>query len=145
MHQKEYMAKVIDYIEANLNQPLSLQHIPVKESYSYAKISVKNRSNEINEAWDYLYLRWLKASMFEQARKLYFEEYIHKEGKIKKLILYLPVIKSKDYARITMRDCEDMFFLVSRGEGVNGEETSSKNVLDYIAKNNPFYIKKIRS
>lgn len=123
-----------------------LKDIEIYESEvdNYAKISVRNNDQEINQAWDYLYLRWLKASMFQQAKKPYFEEYIYKESNIKKLILYLPVSKSKDYAKISIRDCDDMFFLVSSGDGVNGEERASKNVLKYLSKNNPFYINNIK-
>lgn len=136
----EFQACLLPVLKFSELKDIEIQEAEVN---SYAKISVKNKDNEINDAWDYLYLKWLKASMFEQDRKPYFEEYIYKEDKIKRLTLYLPVIKSKDFMRITIRDCEDMFFLVSSVGGKDGEEKASKNVMEYVAKYNPFYIKKI--
>ncbi len=135
----EYQDSLLPILKSSERKEIEIHDSEVN---SYAKISIKNKDNDINEAWDYLYLRWLKASMFEQARSPYFEEYVYKKDKIKKLILYLPITKRKDYARITIRDCEDMFFLVSSYEGIDGEEKASKNVMEYLAKYNPFYIKK---
>lgn len=116
----EYKEDLVNLLK---NSDFSDVSITAPQADIYAKISVKNIESSINSAWDYLYLQWLKVSMFEQSEKPYFEEYIYKDKIIKKLILYLPVKKRNDYDRICIRECEDMYFLVSRQGGVNGEQT----------------------
>lgn len=111
---------------------------------TFAKTAAKNIDDEINSAWDYLYIDWLKTSMFEQSDMQYFEEYIRRDGKIKKLVLYLPVRKRNDYNRISLKACDEMFFLVSRKNGVYAEEGASKAVMEFLSSHYPYLVKTTR-
>ncbi len=133
----EYREDIINVLKSSEFQEIRIE---LPKTDVYAKITVKNTEREINLAWDYLYLEWLKISMFEQTDNPYFEEYVHKGDNVKRLILYLPVKKRSDYNRITIKDCEDMYFLASRCGGADAERKASKYVLDYLLCNNPSYI-----
>jgi AraC-like DNA-binding protein/DNA gyrase inhibitor GyrI len=109
------------------------------QACTYARLSVVNVEKNINEAWDYLYSKWLEASMFEQTEETYFEEYHYKDNKIKKLTLYLPVRKRRDYNKIAIKECENMYFLTASGE----ERKASQRVLEYLSSHNPYDIDKI--
>lgn len=111
---------------------------------AYAKTTTRNIDDEINSAWDYLYIDWLKTSMFEQSDEQYFEEYIHKDSKIKKLVLYLPVAKRNDYNKICIKHCEEMSFLISRKTGANAEEKASKAVMEFLSDNYPYLVQTTR-
>lgn len=111
---------------------------------TFGKTTVKNIESEINSAWDYLYIDWLKTSMFTQDDKPYFEEYIITSVKIKKLVLYLPMRKLMDYNKISLKFCNDMPFLVSTKSGVNAEENASKAVMNFLSNYNPYLIKTAR-
>lgn len=123
----------------------SFQEVNICHPYSdmFAKIKVKNLEKEINLAWDYLYLEWLKVSMFEQSIRSYFEEYICNKNIIKRLILYLPVIRREEYNKIWMKECESMYFLVASFEGGDREEKASRAVLDYLEEHNPYIINNV--
>lgn len=116
-----------------------------EQTATFAKTTVKNNDDEINTAWDYLYIDWLKTSMFEQSDKQYFEEYICKEGKIKKLVLYLPVKKRNDYNKISLKSFDKMIFLVSRKSGINAEENASKAVMEFLSSHYPYLVKTTRA
>ena len=107
----------------------------------FAKTGCRNDEEEINTAWDYIYTVWLKASMFEQGSKPYFEEYIMKDGIIKKLILYLPVRKRKEYHKIRIKKCEEGVFLVCRKKGKNAEDNASQTVMGYLRSCYPYIIR----
>lgn len=106
---------------------------------TFAKTNVNNDETEISLAWNYLYMNWLKTSMFMQDDERYFEEYIYKDGEVKKLILHLPVKKRTDYNKISvnLNFCEGLMFLVSTRMGHNAEEEASTEVLKYLSKSKP--------
>lgn len=97
----------------------TIQGIKVAQEFSltFAKTTVRNAETEIGLAWDYLYLKWLRTSMFVQDDGRYFEEYICKSGQVRKLILYLPVKRRTDYDKISVNFCAGLEFLVSSREG----------------------------
>jgi AraC family transcriptional regulator len=137
-----------EYDSATLNK---LKNSAFKETYvlpemtlTYAKTTVQNEDTKIGLAWDYLYINWLKTSMFTQDDGSYFEEYIHRDGQVKKLILYLPVTKRTDYNKISLNFCEGMVFLVSSGKGYCAEENASKTVMKFLSEYNPYVIKTVR-
>ncbi|MDF2800920.1 MAG: hypothetical protein K0S61_823 [Anaerocolumna sp.] len=134
----------IEYSEGSINllKNSDFREVNICSSYTntFAKTTVKNLEKDINLAWDYLYLEWLKLSMFEQSAHSYFEEYICNNAIIKRLVLYLPVNKREDYNKIWIRECEDMYFLVSSAGGSDGEEKASKQVMDYLLNYNPYII-----
>lgn len=113
-------------------------------SLTFAKTTVKDDEQEIGLAWNYLYHSWLKTSMFTQDNESYFEEYIQKDGAVKKLILYMPVTRRKDYNKISLVNCESMLFLVSSREGLQAEEEASQEVMSYLSKHNPGAIRSAR-
>ncbi len=137
----EYDSPTLNMLKDSAFKEISV--LPEK-TLTFAKTAVKNEDNEIGLAWDYLYINWLKTSMFKQDDGNYFEEYIYKDGQVKKLILYLPVSKRTDYNRISLNFCEDMFFLVSSGKGCHAEETASKTVLRFLSGSAPYMIKTAR-
>lgn len=109
-----------------------------------ARTIVNNEENEIRQGWNDLYSGWLKTSMFTQDDADYFEEYVHKGGKIKRLILYLPVRKRTDYDKITLARCEDMVFLVSSSAGQDQEEQAARAVVSFLAAHKPEAIRTTR-
>lgn len=127
-------------------QNSKFEYIGTRPAFSatMAAACAQNNDDRINAAWDYLYTDWLKTSMFEQADMPYFEEYIHKHGTVKKLVLYLPVERRNDYDKIRIRDCEGMDFLVSRQKGKNAEEMASKAVMDFLNSYYPYLVKSAR-
>lgn len=104
---------------------------------TFAKTTVRNTEAEINAAWDYLYASWLKASMFEQSEQSYFEEYIVKNGSIKRLVLYLPVCRRHIPSQITIAYYEDTQFLISRKSGKDAEKKASAAVISYLRSHCP--------
>ncbi|HEX3078275.1 MAG TPA: AraC family transcriptional regulator [Lachnospiraceae bacterium] len=132
----EYDYELISILEGS-----DFQDIDIEESQTdmYAKTVSKNKEVDINLAWDYLYQDWLKVSMFEQSDRTYFEEYVCKGNRVKRLVLYLPVRKRKDYSRIHLKECEDISFLVATCKGIDAEEKASKRVLDYLSDHNLVY------
>ena len=106
-------------------------------SGTFAKIICPDSEDEIIAAWDYLYNGWLKTSMFSQAEQPWFEEYIHANGQMKRLQLYLPVTKKQGFHKIQLRQCEDLQFLVAHQSGKNAEKAASKAVMDFLAAHDP--------
>ena len=104
---------------------------------TFAKTICPNIEDEINAAWDYLYNIWLKTSMFTQADAPYFEEYIHVDGQVKRLQLYLPVQKRPGFHKIQLRQCDGMRFLVARRCGKEAEKNASKAVMDFLSAQHP--------
>ena len=118
------------YIEAdNTDQPAV--------TGTFAKTICQNHEPEITAAWDYLYDSWLKTSMFAQTEQPWFEEYIHTNGQVKRLTLYLPVQKRPGFHKIQLCRCGDMHFLVSRKSGAHAEEAASKAVMEFLAAHHP--------
>ncbi len=108
-----------------------------------AKTITKNIDEEINSSWDYLYIDWLRTSMFEQSDIPYIEEYRYRDSLVKRLVLYLPVKKRNDYNKIRLISCSDMIFLVSCKTGINAEEHSSEEVMEFLSDHYPYLIKTI--
>ena len=104
---------------------------------AFAKTLCANTETEINAAWDYLYDRWLKTSMFSQSELPYFEEYIHAGGQVKRLALYLPVERRPGFHKIKLCSCEDMHFLIARRSGRDAEEAASRAVMGFLAAHYP--------
>ena len=113
-------------------------------SGAFAKTSCPNIEDEINAAWDYLYNDWLKASMFAQAEQPYFEEYIHSGRLIKRLQLYLPVIKRPGFHKIQLRRCDNMHFLAARRSGPNAEKDASDAVVKFLVAHYPHFAQNAR-
>jgi AraC family transcriptional regulator len=132
---------MIEYSDENMtliqNSKLKVSSINPSIKCSFATTIVKNNEQEINAAWDYLYTHWLKNSMFEQDKTPYFEEYLFKNSKNSKLILYLPVIPRLSYFKINVTPCGDKLFIVSTKKGINSEKLASDIVINFIAKQYP--------
>lgn len=124
----------------------TIQGIKVAQEFSltFAKTTVRNDEAEIRLAWDYLYLKWLRTSMFVQDNGRYFEEYICKSGQVRKLILYLPVKRRTDYDKSSVNFCAGLEFLVSSREGGQAEEEASAAVMNYISRHTPEAISIVR-
>lgn len=111
---------------------------------TFAKTGVINDETEIGLAWNYLYMNWLRTSMFTQANESYFEEYIYKGGEVKKLILYLPVKRRTDYNKISREFCAGLMFLISSQSGEQAEEAASAAVMNYLLQVKPEAISTVR-
>ncbi|WP_342424502.1 AraC family transcriptional regulator [Paenibacillus sp. FSL E2-0178] len=137
----EYDADLLDRLADS-----TFQEIKVAQEFSstFAKTTVRNDEAEIGLAWDYLYLKWLRTSMFVQDDGRYFEEYIYKSRKVRKLILYLPVKRRTDYDKISVNFCAGLEFLVSSREGDQAEEEASAAVMNYISWHTPEAISTVR-
>lgn len=131
----------IEYSEDNMNliqnSKFKLSSINPSIKCSYATTIVKNNESEINSAWNYIYARWLKNSMYEQDKTSYYEEYVLKDRKVSKLILYLPVIPRINYFKISITSFGERLFMVSTKEGANSEKLASDIVMSFIAKQYP--------
>lgn len=104
---------------------------------TFAKTSCENSEAAANAAWDYLYNDWLKTSMFSLDQTPYFEEYIHSNGAVKRLQLYLPVVKRPGFHKIRLMHSEDMHFLAACRYGADAEKSASKAVMDFLAVQHP--------
>ncbi|AIQ27526.1 hypothetical protein P40081_04400 [Paenibacillus sp. FSL P4-0081] len=137
----EYGADLLDTLADS-----TFQGIKVAQEFSstFAKTTVRNDEAEIGLAWDYLYLKWLRTSMFVQDDVRYFEEYICKSGQVRKLILYLPVKRRTDYDKISVNFCAGLEFLVSSREGDQAEEEASAAVMNYISLHTPEVISTVK-
>lgn len=113
-------------------------------SLTVAKTAVSNGQTGIRLAWDYLYLTWLRASMFEQEDEPYYEEYIRKGRKVRRLVLYVPVRKRVDYDRILVRCCPVLEYLAAYREGGRAEEEAASAVVQYLSRHHPEVIKTAR-
>ncbi|MFD2875103.1 hypothetical protein ACFTAO_02580 [Paenibacillus rhizoplanae] len=113
-----------------------LEVVP-ERSLTCAKLAVRSDEAEIGLAWDYLVLKWLRTSMFEQDEECYGEEYIRKGCEVKKLILYVPVRKRTDYDKISMSWSEGLEFLAASREGEQAEEAAAAAVMNYCSRYHP--------
>lgn len=118
-----------------------LGDIKQAQENTYAILSVVNKEAEISEAWDYLYGDWLGTSMFEYTKEEYFEEYLIKNSKPAKLKLYLPIIRSSEYTKITFERLDTMKFLLSRDNGPYAEQKASEKVIEYLISFHPEILK----
>jgi DNA gyrase inhibitor GyrI len=134
----EYDDYILNKLKNSFFQQVSIEP---EITLTFAKTTVKNEDKEIEIAWDYIYTNWLKNSMFIQEHPTYFEEYLHKSGQVKKLILYLPVKKRTDYTKISLERCEDQLFLVALRKGYAAEANASEAVMTFIKKNYPNIVK----
>lgn len=137
----EYNPSVLEQLSNSVFQEVSVYP---ELHLTFAKTSVNNEEAEISLAWNYLYMNWLKTSMFMQDDERYFEEYIYRGGEIKRLILHLPVKKRADYNKISVDYCEGSMFLVSTRMGHNAEEEASTEVLSYLSQYKPEAIRVAR-
>ena len=119
-------------------------------SGTFAKTSCDNNESDIGAAWDYLYNTWLKNSMFAvpaaQPRNAqpFFEEYIHTDGHIKRLQLYLPVLKRPGFHKIQLQHCEETHFLVAGGTGPDAETEAAAAVAAFLAARQPCLAREAR-
>jgi AraC-like DNA-binding protein/DNA gyrase inhibitor GyrI len=115
----------------------------INNSYThlFACTAVGNNDVDINEAWDSLYNKWLKVSMFEQGNTPYFEEYIYAGDGIKKLKLYVPLCRKEGIENIRIEDCIEKKFLVSEQKGVDTEKRASGEIITYLKTNYPNLLK----
>ncbi|MDD4494828.1 MAG: AraC family transcriptional regulator [Eubacteriales bacterium] len=110
----------------------------------YASCVVNYNEPEINDGWNYLYNIWLSASMFEESREGYFEEYIFQNGKPRKLKLYLPVKKRKTEQHITITSVPEMNFIIASDQGYNAERKASEKVMTFLQEHHPLLIRNAR-
>jgi len=103
----------------------------------FAKTTVDNNEDDINKAWDFLYNKWIKSSMFEHDNTPYFEEYINSSIKPKKLKLYLPIRKKEKHGSIKIVTNEKRKFLVSIKKGKDAERTASNEIISYLIMKYP--------
>lgn len=127
------LADAMPYLEQLRNGPFHNVAVVAGFGSTWASIVTAPLDEQIAAAWNYLYTEWLPASMFAQAELPYFEEYIHRTGKVKKLILRLPVTKRGDYDQIRLADCTERRFLVTRRTGKDAEEQASRVLIDTVA------------
>ena len=115
-----------------------------QHSCSFATCVVNYNEQDINDGWNYLYNVWLSTSMFEQADKSYFEEYIFQNGKPHKLKLYLPVKKKKTAQHINISRISEMNFIVASEKGSLAEQKASEKVMNFLKAQYPLLIKNAR-
>jgi predicted transcriptional regulator YdeE len=106
----------------------------------FATSTVQNDEYKINAAWDYLFSEWLQNSMFEYTDEPYYEEYILKNGKPKKLKLYLPIRKREEDTKISLINNPGLQFITAKAKGYNAEEIASQTVIDYLTAYYPYII-----
>jgi len=107
----------------------------------YASSSSINQEHDISASWNFLYGYWLKNSMFEQDNIPYFEEYILKDNKVRKLILYLPVKRRENFYKINIMSFEERLFITASKKGEEAEFSASNIVIKFIAKYYPLFLK----
>lgn len=117
----------------------------LRPSYSAvcAQIRVRNVEEEIGAAWDWLYSVWLANSMFVYAgaddltfENTYFEEYCHRNTRVPKLRLYLPLRHQNSLMKVTLEH-KTFSFLVSDSTGPSAETEASRTVLQFLAHFRP--------
>ena len=132
----------IEYSEESINilkkSQLAEYAITTAADGTFASMSVNNEEQDIKEAWNFLYGHWLKTSMFEADNNTYFEEYIFRDQKIKKLILHLPLKPRENFHKINIENFGDRLFAVSSKKGRNAEKSATNTVLNYIVKNHAY-------
>jgi len=110
----------------------------------FATCMVNYNEPEISDGWNYLYNIWLSASMFEESGDAYFEEYIFRNGKPRKLKLYLPIKKRKPERHIAIASVPEVNFVIARERGYNAELKASEKVMAFIKENYPIMIRNAR-
>lgn len=105
---------------------------------TFAFLSVKNNEEDINEAWDFLYGHWLKTSMFETDDTPYFEEYLIKDNKIKKLILHLPVKPRENFHKINIHSFDDRLIIAAAKTGHLAEKSATNTVINFLSKTHSY-------
>ena len=131
----EYSEKELKALEQSLCKEFFITP-PYHTVFAYT--TVKNNEQEINDAWEFLYGSWLKNSMYELDDIPYFEEYIRKDNRIKKLVLHLPVKPREHFHKINIDCFDDRLFIVSEKAGRYAEKTASHTVMNFIGENHSY-------
>lgn len=127
-----------EYINMIKKSQLTEVIITLEYDGNFASMPVKNSEQDINDAWDFLYGHWLKASMFEVDDTPYFEEYIIRDQKIKKLVLQLPVKPRENFHKINICSFDDRLLVVSAKAGIHAEKSAANTVINFIAENHSY-------
>jgi AraC-like DNA-binding protein/DNA gyrase inhibitor GyrI len=138
------LADAMPYLEQLRSGPFHSVAVVPGFGSTWASLATVPLDEQIAAAWNYLYTVWLPASMFAQTELPYFEEYIHRAGKVKKLILRLPITKRGDYDQIRLADCTERRFLVSRRTGRDAEEQASRILIDTLAQLIPGLVPQVK-
>ncbi len=136
-----YMEYREEYISKLKNTVFSQYKLTDGYKAFFACTVCKNDEKDINAAWDFLYNHWLKNSMFRQDSVSYFEEYILKKQKVKKLILHLPVISGENFNKIKIEFFENRQFIIASKKGTDAEKKASELVVDFIDRHYPYLLK----
>ncbi|MCL2707676.1 MAG: AraC family transcriptional regulator [Defluviitaleaceae bacterium] len=110
----------------------------------FASIAVANDAEKISGAWDYLYSVWLSRSMFEYTGEPYFEEFLRRANKVKKLRLFLPILKRGGTPAIRLIKNPSMRFAVSSAAGPGAEKKASRMIVNFLAAYYPEIVKTSR-
>ena len=111
---------------------------------THVKTTASYHEDTINKAWDYLFTSWLRTSMFTRDGESCLEEYLHRDGHIKKLILYLPVKKREDYDQILVARYPGQSFITASAAGPESEKMASQTVVNYMEAFYPILLKRTR-
>ena len=114
------------------------------QTVTHVKTTASYHEDTINKAWDYLFTTWLRTSMFKRDGESCLEEYLHKDGRVKKLILYLPVRKREDYDQIRLTRYPAQSFITASAAGPQSEKVASQAVVNYMEAFYPILLKKSR-
>lgn len=107
----------------------------------FAQITVKNREDQINKAWNYLYHIWLQHSMFEQIKGVFYEEYMLRRQKPAAVRVYLPIQKRLNETKMTIIPNPGLCFVAAKGSGPHAEKEASKKVSEYLWAHYPYILK----
>ena len=114
------------------------------QTVTHVKTTAAYHEDTINKAWDYLFTTWLRTSMFTRDGESCLEEYLHKDGRVKKLILYLPVKKRADYDQIHLARYPGQSFITASAAGPESEKVASQAVVNYMEAFYPILLKETR-
>ncbi|WNS41958.1 helix-turn-helix domain-containing protein [Paenibacillus sp. MMS20-IR301] len=136
--QVEYCRETLERVRGS--QGLAIHRITPPVEQLYATTIVNNAEADINQAWNYLYSHWMKISMFEQENLPYFEAYVLRKGKIRRLVLHLPIRLSADYPAISIQTCPDRLFLIAAQRGSHAEKAAAEVLTEFLAKQYPYLL-----
>ena len=111
---------------------------------TFAKTRARDDDADIDEAWNHLHANWLSGSAFKRADAPFFEEYLHANGRVRGLALYLPVQKrlSRRMMAITHRDAQR--FIVAHRRGSDAEDRAAHDVMAWLTAHHPHAVRALQ-
>jgi len=146
--ENENAAEVRDSLSASPNQPplspvagvpLTLTRTVLPEGLYAVSSTSAGSASSIVAAWNRLLSEWLPRSTFTLGEHGYIEEFIHFQGNVTRLKLYLPVARRKEQDPIEIRELQPVRLFGFRCHGPDSAAQADASLVSWLRQNKLAY------